>query len=155
MTTNTYLFHDTLPPLVHSVIAVHPPNVPLVTNVHVKTDKKAAETLAQLHAVGMLKGVWIPPHEVRDLRALIAHREKLVQLSTMAKNRLHAMEHRKHLVLPDNPFSAIAHNLLYDVRISCQNPRFKQFVPILIMIEPGNCAKNSFERPEPGTENQV
>jgi len=105
MTTNTYLFYDTLLPLVHSVIAVHPPNVPLVTNVHVKTDKKAAETLAQLHAVGMLKGVWIPPHEVRDLRALIAHREKLVHLSTMAKNRLHAMEHRKHLVLPDNPFS--------------------------------------------------
>jgi transposase len=105
MTTNTYLFHDTLLPLVHSVIAVHPPNVPLVTNVHVKTDKKAAETLAQLHAAGMLTGVWIPPHEVRDMRSLIAHREKLVHLSTMAKNRLHALEHRKHLVLPDNPFS--------------------------------------------------
>jgi transposase len=105
MTTNTYLFYDTLLPLVHSVIAVHPPNVPLVTNVHVKTDKKAAETLAQLHAAGMLTGVWIPPHEVRDLRSLIAHREKLVHLSTMAKNRLHALEHRKHLVLPDNPFS--------------------------------------------------
>jgi transposase len=105
MTTNTYLFHDTLLPLVHSVIAVHPPNVPLVTNVHVKTDKKAAETLAQLHAAGMLTGVWIPPHEVRDLRTLIAHREKLVHLSTMAKNRLHALEHRNHLILPDNPFS--------------------------------------------------
>jgi transposase len=106
MTTNTYLFYDTLLPLVHSIIAVHPPNVPLVTNVHVKTDKKAAETLAQLHAAGMLKGVWIPPHEVRDMRSLIAHREKLVHLSTMAKNRLHALEHRKHLVLPDNPFSS-------------------------------------------------
>jgi transposase len=105
MTTNTYLFYDTLLPLVHSIIAVHPPNVPLVTNVHVKTDKKAAETLAQLHAAGMLTGVWIPPHEVRDLRSLISRREKLVRLSTMAKNRLHALEHRKHLVLPDNPFS--------------------------------------------------
>jgi transposase len=72
----------------------------------VKTDKKAAETLAQLHAAGMLTGVWIPPHEVRDLRALLAHREKLVHLSTMAKNRLHALEHRNHLVLPDNPFSS-------------------------------------------------
>ena len=105
MTTNTYLFHDTLLPLVHSVIAVHPPNVPLVTNVHVKTDKKAAETLAQLLAAGMLTGVWIPPHEVRDLRSLISRREKMVHLSTMAKNRLHALEHRNHLVLPDNPFS--------------------------------------------------
>ena len=65
MTTNTYLFYDTLLPQVHSVIAVHPPNVPLITNVRVQTDKKAAQALAQLHAAGMLTGVWIPPHEVR------------------------------------------------------------------------------------------
>jgi transposase len=108
MTTNTYLFYDTLLPHAHSVTVVHPPNVPEVTNARVKTDKKAAETLAQLLAAGMLKGkgVWIPPYEVRDLRALIARREKMVRLSTMAKNRLHALEHRSHLVLPENPFSA-------------------------------------------------
>jgi hypothetical protein len=60
MSANTYLFYDTLRLHVHSVIAVHPPNVPMVTNVQVKTDKKAAVTLAQLHAAGMLTGVWIP-----------------------------------------------------------------------------------------------
>ena len=92
-------------PHVHSVIAVHPPNVPMVTNAQVKTDKKAALALAQLHAAGMLTGVWIPPHEVRDLRALIAQREKMVRLSTMAKNRLHSTVHRNHLVLPEKPFS--------------------------------------------------
>src|SRR5271157_4503589 len=98
MTTNTYQFYDVLIPYVHSVIAVHPPNVPLVTNVHVKTDKKAAQALAQLHAAGMLTGVWIPPFEVRDRRALVARREKMVRLSTMAKNRLHAALNRHHLV---------------------------------------------------------
>jgi transposase len=97
MTTNTYQFYDSLLPHVHSVIAVHPPDVLLVTNVPIKTDKKAALALAQLHAVGLLKGVWIPPHEVRDMRALIAHRQKIVQLSAIAKNRLHAMLHRNHL----------------------------------------------------------
>jgi transposase len=105
MSANTYLFHDTLRPHVHSVIAVHPPNVPMVTNVQVKTDKKAAVTLAQLHAAGMLTGVWIPPHPVRDLRSLIARREKMVRLSTMAKNRLHSMLHRNHLVLGEKPFT--------------------------------------------------
>lgn len=106
MTTNTYLFYDTLLPQVHSVIAVHSLNVPLVTNVPVKTDKKAALTLAQLHAAGMLTGVWIPPQEVRELRALIARREKMVHLATIAKNRLHSVLHSKHLVLPEqNPFS--------------------------------------------------
>ena len=107
MTTNAYLFYDTLLPHVCRVTVVHPPNVTEVTKAHVKTDKKAAQALAQLLAAGMLKGkgVWIPPHEIRDLRALIARRGKMVRLSTMAMNRLHSLEHRNHLVLPEGPFS--------------------------------------------------
>jgi transposase len=105
MSTNTYLFHDVIQPHVSSVIAVHPPHVGLVTNVPVKTDKKAALALAQLHAAGLLEGVWIPPHKVRDLRALIAQRDKMVRLSTIAKNRLHAMLQRNHLILPEKPFA--------------------------------------------------
>lgn len=31
MTVNTYLFHDVIAPRIHSFIAVHPPNVTLVT----------------------------------------------------------------------------------------------------------------------------
>jgi transposase len=105
MTTNTYLFYDTLLPYVHSVIAVHPPHVALISAAAVKTDKKAALALAQLHAAGVLTGVWIPTNEVRDLRALIARREKMVRLSTIAKNRLHALLHRKHLAAPEHPFT--------------------------------------------------
>jgi len=55
MTTNTYFFYDALLPHVHSVLVVHPPHVALVTKVSVKTDKKAALALAQLHAAGLLK----------------------------------------------------------------------------------------------------
>jgi transposase len=105
MTTNAYLFYDVLLSHVHSVLVVHPPHVALVTHVQVKTDKKAALTLAQLHAAGMLTGVWIPPRSVRDQRTLIARREKMIRLSTIAKNRLHALGHRNHLVLPSLPFS--------------------------------------------------
>ncbi len=105
MTTNAYHFYDSLLPHVHSVLVVHPPNVALVTNVPVKTDKKAALALAQLLAAGMLTGVWIPPHKVRNLRALIAQREKMIQLSTLAKNRLNSILHRNHLLLPEKPFA--------------------------------------------------
>jgi len=56
MTTNTYLFHDTLLPLVHSVIAVHPPNVPLVTNVHVKTTRKQPRRWRNCMQLGCSKG---------------------------------------------------------------------------------------------------
>jgi transposase len=98
MTVNTYLFYDCIVPFVHSVIAVHPPNVALVTQVKVKTDKKAALALAQLLAAGLLEGVWIPPEPVRQLRAVIAQREKMVRLSTQAKNRLSSLLHRRHLI---------------------------------------------------------
>jgi transposase len=104
MSTNTYLFYDTLLPHVGSVIAVHPPNVRLVTGVKVKTDKKAALTLAQLHAAGLLEGVWIPPVEVRELRAVIAQRSKMVRLQTQAKNRLNSLLHRTHRQRPAQPF---------------------------------------------------
>jgi transposase len=107
MTTNTYLFHDLLKPYVHSVIVVHPPHVALVTRVRVKTDYKAALTLAQLHAVGMLTPIWVPPVEVRELRSMIAQRTKMVSLATQAKNRLHAVLHREHVSFPEegSPFS--------------------------------------------------
>ncbi len=100
-------FYDTLLPHVHSVTVVHPPHVALITRAQVKTDGKAALGLAQLHAAGLLVGIWIPPQEVRDLRALVAQRTKLTRLQTQAKNRLHALLHRQHLTLPDHgdPFA--------------------------------------------------
>lgn len=103
MTTNTYLFYGTLVGPVGSVIAVHPPNVLLIPGVRVKTDKKAAQTLAQLHAAGMLPGVWIPAVEVRELRAVIAQKAKMVRLATQAKNRLNPMLHKTH---PKRPLQA-------------------------------------------------
>lgn len=107
MTTNTYLMHDALLPLVHSVTVVHPPHVALITRAQVKTDRKAAVGLAQLHAAGLLVGIWIPPRPIRELRALVAQRWKMVRMATVAKNRLHNALHRHHLEAPDTavPFS--------------------------------------------------
>ena len=101
MSTKSYFCYDVLHPNVQSVTVVHPPHVKLVTNVAVKTDQKAAQTLAELHAVGLLEGIWIPPQKVCDLRALVAQREKMVRLSTIAKNRLHAILHRNRIKPPE------------------------------------------------------
>lgn len=106
MTTNALTLHDDLAPRVHSVTVVHPPHVALITRAQVKTDHKAALTLAQLHAKGLLPAVWVPPHAVRDRRALVAQRAKLTRLATQAKNRLHAVLHRHHLPRPaGSPFA--------------------------------------------------
>jgi transposase len=101
MTTNTWKVHDLLAPHVHSVTVVHPPHVALIVRAQVKTDKKAALTLAQLHAAGLLPAIWVPPQEVRELRALVAQRQKMVRLGAMTKNRLHALLHSQHIQPPE------------------------------------------------------
>lgn len=103
MTTNTWALYDDLVPYVHSVTVVHPPHVALITRAQVMNDKRAAYILARLHAAGLLPPVWVPALAVRDRRALVAQRNKLVRLSTQAKNRLHAVLHRHHLLSPSDP----------------------------------------------------
>ena len=100
MTTNTYAFHDQLLDLVASVTVVHPPHVALIARAQVKTDKRDALVLAKLHAANLLPSVWIPPQHVREQRALVAQRWKMVKLRSLAKNRLHNLVHRRHLVPP-------------------------------------------------------
>jgi transposase len=108
ITTNTWQVYDELLPYAHSVTVVHPPHVALITRSQVMNDRIAAAHLARLHAKGLLVGIWVPPQEVRDRRALLAQRNKMVRLSTQAKNRLHSTLHRLHIELPaeGKPFSA-------------------------------------------------
>ncbi len=100
MTTNTWTVVDALEPLANSVTVVHPPYLHLITRAQVMNDKKAALILAQLHAAGLLPPVWIPPQEVRHLRALVAQRYKMVRLGTQAKCRLQSLLHKYHLEAP-------------------------------------------------------
>jgi len=110
MTTNTWQLYDELSAYAGSVTVVHPPHVALITRSQVMNDKIAALILARLLAKGLLVGIWVPPQEVRELRGLVAQRQKMTRLATQAKNRLHAVIQRHHLKVPaGNPFSK-AHN---------------------------------------------
>jgi transposase len=105
MTTNAFQLYDELLPHVHSVTLVHPPHVAQITQAQVTTDRLAARILARLHAKGLSIPVWVPPAAQRDLRALLAQRNKLTRLATQAKNRLHAVLHRHHIAPPPgSPF---------------------------------------------------
>lgn len=101
MSTHSFQLYDELLEQVQSVTLVHPPHVALITQAQVKTDRKAALSLAQLHAAGLLPAIWVPSAEGRDLRALVAQRTKMVRLATQAKNRLHSLLHRRNLGLPE------------------------------------------------------
>jgi transposase len=107
MTTNTWQLYDELCAYAGSVLVVHPPHVALITRAQVMNDKIAASILARLLAKGLLVGVWVPPQDIRELRGLVAQRKKMTGLVTQAKNRLHAVLQRHHVVLPKgNPFGA-------------------------------------------------
>lgn len=99
-TTNAWYLYDLLEPLVARVVVCHPPQVKLIAAALVKTDKKDTKTLARLLAVGMIPAVWVPPEHVRELRALISHRQRLIAQQTRLKNRLQSLLHRHHLVPP-------------------------------------------------------
>ena len=105
MTTNTWQLYDELCEYAGSVLVVHPPHVALITRSQVMNDKIAASILARLLAKGLLVGVWVPPQDIRELRGLVAQRKKMTGLATQAKNRLHAVLQRHHLLPPTgNPF---------------------------------------------------
>src|SRR5512145_1418302 len=97
-TTNAWYLHDLLEPLVERVVVCHPPQVKLIAAALVKTDKKDTMTLAKLLAVGIIPAVWVPPEHVRQLRALIHHRQRLISQQTRIKNQLQSLLHRHHLL---------------------------------------------------------
>jgi len=105
MTTNTWQLYDELCAYAGSVMVVHPPHVALITRSLVMNDKIAASILARLLAKGLLVGIWVPPQEIRELRGLVTQRKKMTGLATQAKNRLHAVLQRHHLLPAEgNPF---------------------------------------------------
>jgi transposase len=48
----------------------------------------------------MIPAVWVPPAHVRELRALISHRQRLIGQQTRLKNQLRRLLHRQHLAPP-------------------------------------------------------
>ena len=93
-TTNAWVIYDQVVGLVGRVVVAHPAKVKLIAEARVKTDKVDVLTLAQLLRADMLPEVWVPPLHVRELRALLSHRRRLVSLQTTAKNRLQSVLHR-------------------------------------------------------------
>jgi transposase len=99
-TSNAWHLYDMLAPRVASVTVANPIQVALIAKARVKTDPRDSLTLARLLAVGMLPSVWVPPVEVRELRALGAHRRRLIKQRTQARNRLRAVLYTHNLFPP-------------------------------------------------------
>ena len=107
-TTNAWDFYDVTSPFVQRVVVANAAKIALIAKTRVKTDQKDVMVLARLLAAGLIPEVWVPPMEVRELRSLISHRRRVIDIRTALKNRLQSVLHRHHLVLPSgDPFAAV------------------------------------------------
>ncbi|MCP4080580.1 MAG: IS110 family transposase [Planctomycetaceae bacterium] len=102
-TSNAWEIYDLISPLVARTLVANPLKVGQIAGSKVKTDKLDVERLLILLIADIVPEVWVPPHHVRDLRALISHRWRIHKQIAMTKNRLHSFIHRFNLIPPKGP----------------------------------------------------
>jgi transposase len=100
-TTNTWDIYDIVVPLVKRVVVAHPAEVKQIANARVKTDNQDVNRLVRLLIADLVPEVWVPPVEVRELRALLSYRWRLVKMATAIQNRLHSLLHRHNIQAPE------------------------------------------------------
>ena len=137
-TTNAWFLHDLLLPLVASVTVANPIQVALIAKARVKTDPRDALVLARLLAAGLLPSVWVPPHEVRQLRSLVAHRRRLVKQRTQVRNRLRGVLFRHNLVAPSGEVFGLKQRLWWeDLDLpACEKLQVRHDLAILDHLQP-------------------
>jgi transposase len=100
-TTNVWTTYDIVAPLASRVLVANAAEVGEIANARVKTDKEDVKRLLKLLIGGIVPEVWVPPVEVRELRAFISYRGRLVKTGVMIRNRLQSLLHKHNLLLPE------------------------------------------------------
>jgi transposase len=100
-TTNVWTIYDIVAPLASRVLVANAAEVWELAGARVKTDKEDIKRLLKLLVGGIVPEVWVPPMEVRELRAFISYRNRLVTTSTMIRNRLQSLLHKHNLLLSE------------------------------------------------------
>jgi transposase len=100
-TTNVWVTYDIVAPLAGRVLVANAAEVKEIANARVKTDKEDIKKLLKLLIGGIVPEVWVPPMHVRELRAFVSYRGRLVATSTMVRNRLQSLLHKHNLMLSE------------------------------------------------------
>jgi transposase len=100
-TTNVWDIYDIVAPLVTRTVVAHAGAVRQIAEARVKTDGEDIKRLLRLLIADIVPEVWVPPVHVRELRGVIAYRNRLVKTGAMIRNRLHSLLHRHNLSLPE------------------------------------------------------
>src|SRR2546425_5518351 len=92
-------FHALIRQLGHTLLVGDAGRIRAMVVRKTKTDRRDALHLLDLVKHDRLPVIWVPDPETRDLRALLAHRMRLVRLRTTVKNGLHAIALSHRLVV--------------------------------------------------------
>jgi transposase len=100
-TTNVWATYDIVAPLAGRVLVANAAEVEEIAKARVKTDKEDIKKLLKLLVGGIVPEVWVPPMHVRELRAFISYRGRLVKTSAMIRNRLQSLLHKHNLKMSE------------------------------------------------------
>jgi transposase len=95
----TQWFHALMHRLGHTVLVGEAGKIRAMVVRKTKTDRRDARHLLDLLKHDRFPTVWMPDPDTRDLRALVAHRVRLVRMRTMVKNGLQAIALNQRLAL--------------------------------------------------------
>ena len=84
-------FHTLMQRLGHTLLVGDAAKIRAMVVRQTKTDRRDARHMLDLLAHDRFPTIWVPDPATRDLRALLAHRLRLVRIQTMLKNGLHAI----------------------------------------------------------------
>jgi transposase len=84
-------FHSLMQRLGHTVLVGDAAKIRAMVVRKTKTDRRDALHILDLLRHDRFPTIWVPDPATRDLRALLAHRMRLVRIRTMVKNGLHAI----------------------------------------------------------------
>lgn len=85
----TQWFERLLAELGHELWIGHPGEIRARAVRRQKTDTRDAEHILDLLLANRFPRIWVPSVEERDVRQMLRHRDKLVQMRTSVKNQLH------------------------------------------------------------------
>ena len=102
----TQWFHALMHQLGHTVLVGEAGKIRAMVVRKTKTDRRDARHLLDLLKHDRFPSVWIPDPGTRDLRALIAHRVRLVRTRTVVKNGLQAIALSHRLALRSKLWTA-------------------------------------------------
>lgn len=73
------------------VILANPLKTKAIAWARIKSDELDARILAHLLRSDLIAESYVPPYDLREIRALIRHRLSIVKIRTMVKNKIHSL----------------------------------------------------------------